>query len=130
MVNIPRFVYWLPTLVWMIVIFGFSSQPSLHASDISWQDFLIKKSAHVGEYFILTFLLYFSFTRTTTLPRRNAVLTSFLIAFLYSCTDEFHQLFIAGREGRVRDVLIDTLGTSGSVTVLSYFSKKPLVEIR
>ena len=29
---------------------------------------------------------------------------------LYSCTDEFHQLFINGRSGSFRDVLIDTIG--------------------
>ena len=33
-----------------------------------------------------------------------------LTAFLYACTDEFHQLFISGRAGRFTDVLIDTTG--------------------
>ena len=33
-----------------------------------------------------------------------------LFVFLYACTDEFHQLFIEGRSGRFRDVLIDTAG--------------------
>lgn len=32
------------------------------------------------------------------------------LCILYSCTDEFHQLFINGRSGSFRDVLIDTIG--------------------
>ena len=30
--------------------------------------------------------------------------------FLYACTDEFHQLFVPGRSGNFRDVIIDTSG--------------------
>ena len=38
------------------------------------------------------------------------VLLSLLICFLYACSDEIHQLFVPGRSGEARDVLIDTLG--------------------
>ena len=31
-------------------------------------------------------------------------------AVLYACSDEFHQLFVAGRAGRINDVLIDSAG--------------------
>ena len=29
---------------------------------------------------------------------------------LYTCTDKMHQLFISGRSGEFKDVLVDTLG--------------------
>ena len=32
------------------------------------------------------------------------------LSILYSCTDEFHQLFISGRSGSIRDILIDSIG--------------------
>ena len=32
------------------------------------------------------------------------------LSILYSCTDEFHQLFINGRSGSIKDVLIDSIG--------------------
>lgn len=32
------------------------------------------------------------------------------IGFLYACTDEFHQTFVPGRSGELRDILIDTFG--------------------
>ena len=33
-----------------------------------------------------------------------------VFCFIYACTDEFHQLFIAGRSGEFMDVMIDTMG--------------------
>lgn len=32
------------------------------------------------------------------------------LVMLYGCSDEFHQLFVAGRSSRITDVLIDTCG--------------------
>jgi len=29
---------------------------------------------------------------------------------LYACSDEFHQLFVIGREGSIKDVILDTSG--------------------
>jgi VanZ family protein len=130
MIGVPKVFYWLPTLFWMVVVFGFSAQPSLHASSVGWQDFIIKKSAHVTEYFVLTCLLYYSFSHTTKLPRTRIIILALLLAFVYACTDEFHQLFVAGREGRVRDVLIDSLGIIGSGKLLTFLPKEPRVEIK
>jgi VanZ family protein len=39
-------------------------------------------------------------------------LRSILFSMLYASTDEFHQLFVEGRSGSVRDVMIDTLGAT------------------
>ena len=39
-------------------------------------------------------------------------------ADLYACTDEFHQIFVPGREGAFRDVIIDTCG--GITLILLY----------
>ena len=46
----------------------------------------------------------------------NNIYLTILICFVYSCTDEFHQLFINGRTGQFSDCIIDTLGaTIGSI---------------
>jgi VanZ family protein len=123
MVRIYRIYYWLPTILWMAFIFGFSAQPSLHASSVSWQDFLIKKSAHVTEYFILGLFLNFSLKNSTKLSLRQRLLLLIIIGLVYAVSDEFHQTFIAGREGRIRDVLIDSLGVFGSAKFLDSFSQ-------
>jgi len=41
-----------------------------------------------------------------------------LIVSLYGFTDEFHQSFTPGREPRIRDVIIDTIG--GALGVLTF----------
>ncbi len=39
-------------------------------------------------------------------------MTAFVIAVLYACSDEIHQLFIDGRAGQVADVLVDASGAA------------------
>lgn len=41
---------------------------------------------------------------------RKICLRSILVTMIYASTDEFHQLFVDGRSGEVKDVLIDTCG--------------------
>ena len=93
---------WLPVFLWAIVIFYLSSLPSLISAEKSAVDFVIKKGAHVTEYAILFLLL------------KRAGLNSpkaFSIGLFYAFTDETHQLFIPGRTGMLRDVLLfDMLG--------------------
>jgi VanZ family protein len=95
----PLLTVWLPILLWAALIFALSSIPSLHSGLGTW-DLILRKCAHVTEYAILAFLL------------RRAVATPWAAAaaFLYACSDEFHQSFVVGREGRPRDVAIDSIG--------------------
>ena len=44
-----------------------------------------------------------------------------LIVILYASTDEFHQLFVPGREGTFRDVLIDTSGAIIAIIFICLF---------
>jgi hypothetical protein len=103
--------YWLPFFLWAIVIFSFSSNPTVKTSEIHWQDFLIKKTAHVIEYFFFSLLL-FRALRQSNIKGKKAVLLAIVVAFLYGMTDEFHQSFTPGREPKIRDILIDTGGAA------------------
>ena len=110
-----NFLYtWTPVLIWAIVIFSFSASPTNSVSEIHWQDFIVKKTAHIVEYGIFAFLLYRSF-RLSHLEKKKALLYSFLISVTYGITDEFHQTFTPGRESRIRDVAFDTLGSALSL---------------
>ena len=40
----------------------------------------------------------------------KSILITLIIVFLYACTDEIHQLFISGRSGEFRDIMVDTCG--------------------
>jgi VanZ family protein len=75
--------------------------------DYDFLNFLIRKAAHITEYFILFMLLYFAFKNTFY---KNIKIKASSTTILYACTDEFHQIFIPGREGKIRDVFIDSIG--------------------
>ena len=100
---------WLPVLIWMVVIFAFSSMPINHAKQFSWTDFIIKKTAHVTEYAILFWLTY---------RANKSFKYSLIICLLFALSDEWHQTITPGREGTLRDVGFDSLGTLLSLTWL------------
>ena len=104
------FKFWFPLFLWMLVIFSFSSFPTVKTSQVYWQDFIVKKLAHIIEYGILTTLSYRALINSSV-GKKKAVFLSIAFAVLYGASDEFHQSFTPGREPRVRDVLFDTFGS-------------------
>ena len=104
------FCSWFPLLVWMILIFFLSSFHKLQASEIGWQDFVTRKTAHFLEYAILCFLFYRGFRRTTGFSLHRSLFFAFILTFLYALTDEYHQTWVSGRTGRFFDIGVDSLG--------------------
>lgn len=140
-----RIILWILVILWMTVIFTFSSFNSSESSKQSKGviNFVIKnvvkifdkdltleeetnivnklhtpvrKLAHFSIYFILGVLVSL-LLKTYNLNTKNIILLSILICFLYSCSDEIHQLFISGRSGEIRDILIDTLGSTFGIII-------------
>ena len=65
----------------------------------------LRKVMHASVYFVLAMLL---FNFILSLELKKAYLKFILpivIVFLYACSDEYHQTFVAGRSGEWRDVL-------------------------
>ena len=88
--------------------------------------FLIFKSLHIIEYGFLYVLWYRALRNTTHYKTKTIMCISFVIAILYAFTDELHQQFVPTREGRLRDVGIDTLGVCISIfTVWKLLPKAP-----
>ena len=71
------------------------------------------------EYAILAFLIY-----KTIVHIEKPLIKSFIFTFLYACTDEFHQLFIAGRAGQIRDVCIDSTGALIMLLIIYIINKR------
>ncbi|MGA3291861.1 MAG: VanZ family protein [Candidatus Microgenomates bacterium] len=109
---------WLPPILWAALIFKFSSGSIPVASQVFWQDFIIKKTGHVLLFGMFALLSYRGLTGEG-LSRKKAAIWSVAIAFLYGASDEFHQMFTQGREATVRDVFIDGIG-AGVVMYLFY----------
>lgn len=111
--------YWFPPIAWMILIFYFSSHPRFGITHKFIFDFFIFKTLHLIEYMILYLLLFRAFNKTTKFSLKKKFISSFFLAFFYAASDEFHQTFVPTREGRIRDVIIDTIGI-----ILAYFLLK------
>lgn len=104
-----------PVIIWMCLMFFFSSQSNLPVNGTATEDFLSKKLAHVLEYMVLQFFMYRA-------VGKKSVAKSFLYSLIFAFTDEIHQLFIPTRTGRLRDVGIDSIGIILSSIVIIKFS--------
>lgn len=104
--------YWLPPLIWMSIIFYFSSFPKVSVTQNAVYAFIIFKALHIIEYAVLYVLLFRAFysLREKKLTLKYQFLLAFLVGVLYALSDEVHQTFIPTREGKLRDALIDTGG--------------------
>lgn len=98
------FKAWGPVALWCALIFAFSHHPS-HGPDPRqpWWDFLLRKGAHLGEYAVLYLL-----TARALGWKRAAWALAFCV--LYAASDEWHQTFVRGRDGKALDVLLDAAG--------------------
>ncbi|MFA6184424.1 MAG: VanZ family protein [Parcubacteria group bacterium] len=113
----------LLVVIWMGVIFYFSS---LQGDGVKYNPplwfFIERKGAHIGEYFILVlFLIKFFIKRYSNL--KDIFVISALVALLYAFTDEIHQLFVFGREGKITDVGFDFIGISLGIVIAWLFFK-------
>ena len=115
--------FWLPPIVWALFIFFFSTLPTIETTEIYWQDFIVKKLAHMIEYGILAVLLYRALVGSGH-SKKNAGLLAILIALVYGATDEYHQSFTPGREPKVRDVVFDTAGAILAIYITWNFLPK------
>jgi VanZ family protein len=138
--QLTAILIWTCTLIWMAIIFYLSSQPAAQSDQLSNGlkngllsilthllpgienieignlDFLIRKNAHFIAYFILGVLTLLAlFHSAASKPAKLAL----LICLLYALSDEFHQLFVPGRSGQFRDVLIDGAGAFLGVLLAS-----------
>lgn len=133
-----KLLAWVPAVLIMGIIFSFSAKPAVKSSEssiaiadrilkvyenISDQqidqslrinrllqiEHIVRKSAHITEYAILAASIAFALW-ISRFSRYKILWSSILISALYAATDEFHQRFVPGRSGEIRDVLIDTAG--------------------
>jgi VanZ family protein len=111
---------WLPAIVMMGVIFGFSSITGKEMPFFGLWDLIIKKGAHMLGYGLLASALWYAqgFDK-----RRWWV--AFVLAVLYAITDEFHQSFILGRHPSWVDAfVIDGCGAALGLVIGRLVRKK------
>ncbi len=138
-------ISWIAVFAWMAVIFYLSHQPGSASSNLSsgivagLLDFVeqiapnvdvdvesfhtfIRKNAHFIAYFVLS-LLSLTAWKSSGFRGVKHLLLGLGTSILFAITDEIHQLFIDGRSGEVKDVLIDSAGASLGVLLYLVFGK-------
>ncbi|MDF2542377.1 MAG: hypothetical protein K0S47_2095 [Herbinix sp.] len=133
-----KYISWIPAAILMVIIFSFSAKEAKRSDEssltianslletyenisnvtldnvsriqtLSSINHIVRKGAHFSEYALLAITLAFHFYVWGKRKYKLALL-SILLTAAYAATDEFHQLFVAGRSGELKDVGIDTSG--------------------
>lgn len=140
-IHYIRILLILLIIMWMGVIFGFSSKNGVQSSKSSGRvtktvisvcypaynslsagrqkvlfgkvNFLIRKTAHFAEYFILAVLVTF-LIMTFDKKGFSAIIIAALICAAFASSDEIHQGFVSGRSPSAKDVVLDTSGAASA----------------
>ena len=145
-----KYLKWAMVLAWMIVIFVFSGQNGDDSSSNnrfivdmfksiginldsvlgSQVNFIIRKLAHMTEYFVLFMLIYNALKIDVRFGKN--LMISIIIVFLYASSDEIHQSFVPGRACMFRDVMIDTAGAGVAMlgTIIVTYKKRSTLKKR
>ena len=132
-----RLKYWLPAIAWAIWISWASTDmfsanhtsrfiiPVLHwllphasAETLEKLHFLIRKTAHLTEYFVFSCLLLRGVRGKQRGWQIRWALAALAMAAGYSALDEFHQSFVASRTASPWDSALDTTGAAAAQFVL------------
>jgi len=148
-----KILYWLPALFIMIIIFAFSSKPAEISGqssmtianriysiyeritgrvkndeerlrDLETVDHIVRKGAHITEFALLAAAMAWPLW-ISGLRRLRLALGTIGLTVIYAVSDEFHQTFVPGRSGEIRDVCIDAAGA-----VIGYFVFLTALNIR
>ncbi len=85
--------------------------------------FVVRKAAHFSIYAVLGLLIYLLLCEYN-FSDRKANMLSVIISMLYACSDEFHQCFVDGRSGELRDIIIDTVGAFTGCSIIWFLKRK------
>lgn len=139
---------WIIVLAWMWLIFTLSSEPGqdslsrsnrivefiLDRTNYEISTNVIRKASHILEYGMLTLLSYLSFASSARIATNKPFIEttstdikagfemnasfSLWVTVLYAVFDEYHQIFVFGRNGSIFDVLVDIVGGLAVILII------------
>ena len=128
---------WMVTIVWasrdvlsssrtaeLIIPILHSLWPSLSSHALDLFHTLLRKSAHLLEYLLLSCFWIWSLRPRWPLGR-VAILLAFSLSLGYACFDELHQSFIPSRGATMWDVFIDGSGAFLALGITWLCSLRP-----
>lgn len=145
--NKKKLIKWIILFFWLLVIFMFSHEQNsgsatkeIISTTISVKEepkteplldginFIVRKSAHITEFIILTLIL-FSLTSEYTKNEKKIIIISIITCILCASGDELHQYFVPGRTALVTDVLIDSIGAIIALIIYKLIPKRSLANV-
>jgi VanZ family protein len=106
---------WAAVIAWMGVIFFLSAQSKLPDLTPGLPG-LEEIGGHLTAYSVLAALLWWALQGTGV---RYPATWALVLAVLYGATDEFHQSFVPGRDMSVSDLMVDLIGASAMLLLVS-----------
>ena len=138
--------------IWMILIYSLSNMDSYHSNKISKKsiskaieitekntsketqykkvktlNYPIRKITHMFLYFILSILII-SLLSNIQNNKYLSIIITLGICLIYASLDEYHQTFIVGRTGQIKDVIIDMIGSIIGCFLYRIYTKKRVIE--
>lgn len=101
-----RVSVWLPVVVYMAMIFYFSSLAALPGPIKPFAPY--DKLLHMGEYAVLSVLFFRAWKKE---KMKHALFLSIFSTVLYGISDEIHQSFVPGRVMDIWDISADAVGS-------------------
>ncbi|HEY2125201.1 MAG TPA: VanZ family protein, partial [Chthoniobacterales bacterium] len=107
----------VPFLLWL--------DPHISLSTIAAVHVIVRKMGHFSEYAILAALLWRGLRGTfTTVSVGLLTMATFVLAGVFSASDEFHQSFVPSRTASPRDVMIDCMGALFAIALCALFAAR------
>ncbi len=106
----PRFIYFIPGIIWFIISFVLLTLPGTKIPKISWMDFYQSdKIVHIIMFFTLCFL--FSFAIKKSDRKYSLIAYIAIVGLVYGIAMEFVQKYcIPFRSCDVDDMIADGIG--------------------
>lgn len=129
-----KIISYILLIIWLFIIYYFSNQTGDISGDISsgiiyktiefvynlfsidtsnLKEFVLiihnplRELMHLLEYLILSLLIV---NLLKQYGIKNVILASIMLCFIYSVSDEIHQLFVPGRTFQYLDIFMDVIG--------------------
>lgn len=116
--------YYFPLIFWMGIIFYLSSFHGAkreYSPDIYF--YVTRKGAHIIEFLVLAFF-FIRLLDIHGVKNYKKYLATTLFSLAYAFSDEVHQLFVPGREGKFLDIGFDLVGILLAILLYKIFLSK------
>jgi len=109
--------------LWILAIYLGSDLPG--SGENYWNPwvFATRKGYHIFEFFVLAALV-FKATGFYGIDLKMIRILTVAVAISFAILDEFHQLFVFGREGTIRDIGFDLIGILIFLAFNYFYSRK------